>query len=134
MPILKTLSNKFSADVIFTITLPGQAIANIEPLAECVNLMVLNLSKNNIENIGALKNLNKLRIVDLSENSVPNVDALKDAYNLVNLNLEGNLIKGVDQLKSLKTCQNLRNLHLQTLGGNNPNPICILGNYRKNMF
>lgn len=76
IPMLKTLTNKFSPEVIFTITLPGQALANIEALAECSNLMVLNLSKNSIENLAPLKNLNKLRIIDLSENCIANVDAL----------------------------------------------------------
>jgi hypothetical protein len=134
MPILKTLSNKFSADVIFTVTLSGQAIANIDPLADCVNLMVLNLSQNSIESIGPLKNLNKLRIVDLSGNSIANVDALANCTELANLNVEGNFIKGLEQLRSLKSCLNLRNLHLQTLGGGSQNPICGLNNYRKNVL
>jgi Leucine-rich repeat (LRR) protein len=95
--------------------------------------MVLNLSKNSIENIAPLKNLNKLRILDLSENCIPNIDALSGCVELVNINLEGNMLKGIDQLRSLKTCVLLRNLHLQTLGGNNENPICSLGNYRANV-
>lgn len=74
--MLKTLTNKFSPEVIFTVTLPGQGLGNIEALAECSNLMVLKLSKNGIENIAPLKNLIRLRIVDLSENCIPNVDPL----------------------------------------------------------
>jgi len=34
------------------------------------------------------------------------------------------MIKGVDQLRALKTCTNLKNMHLQTLTGANQNPIC----------
>jgi len=102
-------------------------------LADCTNLMVLNLSENSIENIGSLKILNKLRIVDLSLNSIVNVDALANAVELVNLNLEGNLIKGIEQIRALKTCENLKNLHLQTLDGVNQNPICGLSNYRRNI-
>lgn len=119
--------------MIFTVTLPGQGIASIEALAECTNLMVLNLSKNNIDSLAPLKNHARLRIVDLSENCIPNVDALSNCVELVNLNLEGNLIKGIDQLRALKTCTALRNLHLQTLAGNNENPICSLNQYRSNI-
>ncbi len=75
-PILRTLTNKFSTEVIFALTLPAQALSNIEPLAECPNLMVLNLAKNNIENLAPLKKLKKLRIVDLSENCITNIDHL----------------------------------------------------------
>ena len=45
---------------------PGQAISNIDALSDCVNLMVLNLSKNSIENLAPLKNLKKLRILNMA--------------------------------------------------------------------
>jgi hypothetical protein len=32
VPILKTLTNKFSTEIIFTITLPDQSISNIDAL------------------------------------------------------------------------------------------------------
>lgn len=66
IPMLKTITNKFSSDVIFTITLPGQGIANIEAIGQCSNLMVLNMSKNNIENLAPLKKIKTLRIADFS--------------------------------------------------------------------
>lgn len=66
MTILKNISNKFSPDVIFTVTLPAHAISNLEALSECLNLMVIDFSHNNIENINPLKNMKKLRIVNLS--------------------------------------------------------------------
>jgi Leucine-rich repeat (LRR) protein len=76
VPMLKTLTNKFSPEVIFTVTLPGQGLASIDALADCTNLMVLNLAKNGIENIAPLKTLVRLRIVDLSENCLASVEAL----------------------------------------------------------
>ena len=134
VPMLKTQANKFSPDVIFTITLPNQAIANIEPLTECSNLMVLNLAQNNIESIVPLRSLRKLRILDLSGNCISNVNALESAAELVNLHLEGNMLKGLDQIRSLTACPALKNLSMQTLAGNNPNPICELKNYRANVL
>jgi len=73
LPILKTISLKFSPDVIFSVILPGQSISSIEALSECVNMMVVNLSKNSIENLSPLKNLNKIRILNMSENCITNV-------------------------------------------------------------
>ena len=65
-PTLTTLTNEFSPEVIFTATLPGQGLGNINALADCGKLMVLNLSKNGIENITPLKGLVRLCIIDLS--------------------------------------------------------------------
>lgn len=134
LPMLKSITNKFSPEVIFTITFPGQAISNIEALAECQNLMVLNLHKNSIENIAPLKKLKKIRLLDLSENCITNIDSLHEDIELVNLKLQGNMIKGLDQLRAIKTCPNLKNLHLQSLSGDGQNPICQLNNYRTNLF
>lgn len=130
IPLLKTLTNKFSPEVIFTVTLPGQALANIDPLAECPNLMVLNLSKNNIENLAPLRAMGRLRIADLSENCIASVEALGGCVELVNLNLEGNLLKALELLRPLKGCPALRNLHLQTLGGSSENALCSANGYR----
>jgi hypothetical protein len=44
------------------------------------------------------------------------------------------LIKGLENLKPLKNCTALKNLHLQTLSGATPNPICGLNGYRNNTF
>ena len=44
------------------------------------------------------------------------------------------MIKGLDQLRAIKTCQELKNLHLQSLSGDNENPLCQLNNYRNNVF
>lgn len=44
------------------------------------------------------------------------------------------MIKSVDSLRAIKTCPQLKNLHLQSLSGQNDNPICQLNNYRGNIF
>lgn len=131
--MLKSISNKFSPLVIFTVTLSSQAISNIEALAECTNLMVLDLNHNAIENIAPLNKLLKLRIVDLAHNLLDNVDALGSCKELVNLHIEGNMIKGIDQLRALTDCPQLKNLHLQTLTAHDHNPVCELVSYRSNV-
>lgn len=66
IPILKTITNKFAPEVIFTINLPNQAIGSIECLAECTNLIVINLSRNSIEDLSPLKVITTLKIVNFS--------------------------------------------------------------------
>ena len=76
IPMLKIITNKFSPEVIFTIILPNQGLSNIEAIGECSNLMVLNLSKNNIDALTPLKKCKKLRIVNLSSNCLKDIDPL----------------------------------------------------------
>ena len=46
---LKTISGKFSCELIFNLDLSNQLLTDISPLKECTNLMLLNLTKNNIK-------------------------------------------------------------------------------------
>lgn len=119
---------------MFTIVLPNQAISRIDALAECQNVVILNLSGNTIQDLTPLSNLKQLKIVDVSDNSIANVDCFQGNQELVNLKLEGNMVKGTDNLKALQSCIKLRNLHLQTLGADGQNPICQLNNYRENLL
>ena len=86
--------------------------------------MILNLSRNAIENVKPLSKLKQLRIVNLSDNAITNADCFENCIDLVNLRLEGNMIKGLNSMTSLNTCPKLRNMHLQTLSGDQQNPIC----------
>ena len=95
IPILKTITNKFSPQVIFTIVLPNQAIHSIDALSECENLMILNLSRNSIESLAPLENLTQLKIINFADNSITNTSSLGNCSELVNVHLEGNMIKGV---------------------------------------
>jgi Leucine-rich repeat (LRR) protein len=119
---------------MFTIVLPNQAISKIDALSECENVVILNLSGNTIQDLTPLSKLTQLKIVDLSDNSISNVDCFEGFEELVNLKLSGNMIKGLESLKSLQSCIKLKNLHLQTLGGDNQNPICQLNGYRDNLL
>lgn len=44
------------------------------------------------------------------------------------------MIKSMESLKALQSCIRLKNLHLQTLGGDRQNPICQLNNYRESLL
>ncbi len=77
IPILKTITNKFSPAVMFTIVLTNQAITKIDALAECENVVILNLSGNTIQDLTPLCKLTQLKIVDLSDNSISSVDCFE---------------------------------------------------------
>ena len=78
--------------------------------------------------------MKQLKIVDVSDNSIANVDCFQGNEELVNLKLEGNMVKSLESLRSLQSCVKLRNVHLQTLGGDGQNPICQLNSYRDNLL
>ena len=44
------------------------------------------------------------------------------------------MIKGLESLRSLRSCNALKNIHLQTMSGEAQNPICGLNGYRKNVL
>lgn len=44
--MLKTISNKFSLDVIFVLDLSNQGLLEIEALEGCKNLVLLNIKSN----------------------------------------------------------------------------------------
>ena len=134
IPLLKTITNKFSPAVMFAVVLPSQAISNIECISECINLIILNLSRNSIENIAPLRKCKKLKVVNLADNSINNPDCFENCADLVNLRLEGNMVKGLNSITSLSKCPNLKNIHFQTLSGDQQNPICELNNYRNNVL
>lgn len=77
IPILKTITNKFSPAVMFTIVLTNQAITKIDALAECENVVILNLSGNTIQDLTPLCKLTQLKIIDLSDNSISSVDCFE---------------------------------------------------------
>lgn len=44
------------------------------------------------------------------------------------------MLKSIESLSPLKTCDNLKNLHLQSLSGQEQNPVCELSGYRANVL
>lgn len=44
------------------------------------------------------------------------------------------MVKSIDNLKSLKNCNKLKSLQLQTLSGDGQNTVCQLQGYRNNVL
>jgi IS30 family transposase len=55
--ILKTISNKFSPEIIFSLNIMGQGLTSIDALSECKNLIVLNISQNKISSLQPISKL-----------------------------------------------------------------------------
>jgi hypothetical protein len=67
------------------------AINSLEGLEYCENLLLANLSQNNIRSITPLAGLVNLTYLDLSHNEISNIEALSGLFYLQTLLLEGNL-------------------------------------------
>lgn len=90
----------------------------------CLNLVELNLSKNQISDLSCLSKLNFLEVLDLSCNQISNIDPLSSLTNLYELKIGGNQITSIT---SLTPCSNLNKLQLST--SRLSNPICYQFNY-----
>ena len=85
---LKTASQKFDLETIFIINLSNKTIqGGIGNLNECLNLMVLDLSKNRITMLSGIENLINLKVVDLSFNKLTSIDSLKGCVSLERVDL-----------------------------------------------
>jgi Leucine-rich repeat (LRR) protein len=62
--MLKTISGKFSLELIFSLDLSGQGLNDIDALEGCENLMLLNISKNNIKDLYPLYKLQQVAFLN----------------------------------------------------------------------
>jgi CBS domain-containing protein len=83
------------------LSLPGNEITDLSPLAGLTNLEKLVLRFNPISDVTPLKGLTNLEMLDLSYNKISDLSPLKGLTNLKELDLEGNPISE-DQKEMLK--------------------------------
>ncbi|KAL4460039.1 hypothetical protein ABPG74_003565 [Tetrahymena malaccensis] len=132
--ILKTISNKFSTELIFHLDLSNQQLSNIDALQECKNLVLVNLSKNQIKDLFPLQHCVSITFLNVSGNQIQYLEYLKVMKQLTNLHAEENRIKNIKGLKGLEECENLNSLFLQSLSGKEQNPLCSEEGYRDTVF
>ena len=89
------------------LSLKGQELSDIAPLAEMELLEVLDLSQNNIVNISPLTGMSKLTMLNLKGNSVSDISPLVHLGSLKALYLDGNPIDDTSPLKSLTRLETL---------------------------
>ena len=132
--LLKSITNKFSLQIIFSLTLTNQNLTSITLLEECKNLIYLDISNNNITDIKPLQTLTEIKFLNVSNNSIYSVEELKEMNKLIHLSMQGNVLKSVIMVKPLKKLEKLRTLYFQNLDCSNSNPLCKEQNYRDGIF
>ena len=88
-------------------------ISQISGLDELSDLVLLDLSENQITEISGLSNLKDLRVLSLSDNKITEIKGLENLINLKVLDLRRN------QISEIKRLGNLTNLEQLTLSHNN---------------
>lgn len=79
----------------------GKGIKDLTGLEKCVNLLELNLSKNEISDVSPLKDIKNLQSLDLSKNKIADVGPLANVTALQFLELSDNQITSVEPLGKL---------------------------------
>ena len=85
-----------------SLSLDGNSISDISPLADLTNVTSLSLSNNSISNIWTLARLTSLKELNLYSNLITNVSALEGLKKLTSLSLWDNLITDYAPLRRLK--------------------------------
>lgn len=85
----------------------GKGIKDLTGLEKCVNLLELNLSKNEISDVSPLKDIKNLQSLDLSKNKIADVSPLGNITALQFLELSDNQIVSVEPLGKLNKLSSL---------------------------
>eukprot|EP00906_Rhabdomonas_costata_P032925 RCo046366 len=120
---LETLTNLMILDLSSNdIATVGSGLAALE------NLRVLNLSANRLTAIEGLGRLFRLKRLVLSYNAISSLEGMVqlhgDNYELEYLDLTGNQVAQVGQVQYLCGCSRLQAVHFQQPGGRHANPVC----------
>ena len=117
-----------------SLSLWGNKISNLKPLAKLTKLTYLDLDDNKVRDVTPLAKLTKLETLYLSNNQIRNVKPLANLTNLETLWLEGNPIQDLSPLRKLK---NLKDVDIEIPGqvaaapaaAAIPNQTALLANY-----
>ena len=122
----------FDFVLIKRLNLESLFISSLVGVEKCINLIELNLSRNNIVNIIHLSRFQKLEILNISYNQIEYLNFLPDTIRC--LYLEGNKISSIPELSKLGRKNNLKTISLQTKQRESQNPICRHPLYQKTML
>ena len=85
----------------------NEYIQSIDPLAQLINLRMLNLSNTNVEDLTPIRNLTELVELNLSNTPVFDLTPLKYSSRLARLNINNTEIRTVAMLEKMPAMQNL---------------------------
>lgn len=82
-------------------------IQSLEPLAQLINLRLLNLAETNVEDLTPIRNLTELVELNLSKTKVFDLSPLKYATRLARLNINNTEIRSIAVVEKMTSMQNL---------------------------
>ena len=88
---------------IYQMSIIGQGITDISPLATLTDMELLLIENTQVSDVSPLANLTKLWVLDIDNNNISNVSSLANLTKLWSLNLNGNKISDISALKNIKT-------------------------------
>ncbi len=86
---------------VYILEARGKGIKDLSGMEKCVNLLQLNLTKNEISDVAPLKEIKNLQSLDLSNNKIVDVTPLGNTTALQFLELSDNQITSVQPLSTL---------------------------------
>jgi Leucine-rich repeat len=132
--LIKSVSDKFSLEIIFILDLTGAGVREITNIDLCINLLHLNLSHNKISRIRGVGACTELVLLDLSCNDIGKIEGLRTLSKLERLDLSGNKIASLNGINDIQSLPKLRCLNFQQFDFTDQNPVCRESNYRENVF
>ena len=90
---IKTFAQKFDFMTIFFLDLSNKmGIYSIGAIADCKNLLTLNISRNQIQSLSGIENCTELKLLNVSYNKLQSISALEKCEKLTRIELQGNKI------------------------------------------
>ncbi|MBC1628933.1 internalin, partial [Listeria welshimeri] len=85
------------------LSLDGNQVSDLTPLANASKLTYLTLSDNNVSDVSSLKNLSKVYLIGLKNNQVEDISSLSNLTALKYLYLNGNKLSDLSAIANLTT-------------------------------
>ncbi|MBC1712492.1 LPXTG cell wall anchor domain-containing protein [Listeria welshimeri] len=85
------------------LSLDGNQVSDLTPLANATKLTYLTLSDNNVSDVSSLKNLSKVYLIGLKNNQVEDISSLSNLTALKYLYLNGNKLSDLSAIANLTT-------------------------------
>lgn len=132
--LVKSISDKFSLEIVFILDLTGIGLKEISSLDLCINLLHLNLSHNRLTRIRGIQTLSDLVLIDLSFNQITKIEGFRGLNKLEKIDLSSNKIATLSGLVEFQPMTKLRCLSFQSFDFQDTNPLCRDPEYRNAVF
>ena len=123
-------SDRFEEDIIYSLDLSSKSMVGIGDVSKCVNLVILNMSKNNLKSLEGMVGLEKLMTINISFNMIRDLSPLSSCASLMRIDALSNDVSDIECVNVLYLVGGLRVLNLQNVKKEETNPVCRHEGYR----